>query len=150
MVFASADSRSSLSKITSHSVTPMSDAFEKFGMRATTNLVVVLRAARSDISGLPFDLFEQADAIGVCFRSVLRALPVASPHVLSELDRADLDAVSAAQTAFKPEPLGENATRDFLLRHVFRLDPHKSKAMSICSAPCCDVTTAASGSQVTG
>ena len=43
--------------------------------------------------------------------------------MLSELDRADLDAVSAAQQLFKPEPLGENATRDFLLRTVFRLDP---------------------------
>jgi hypothetical protein len=27
------------------------------------------------------------------------------------------------QHLFKSEPLGENATRDFLLRHVFRLDP---------------------------
>ena len=35
----------------------------------------------------------------------------------------ELDAVSAAQQLFKPEPLGENATRDFLLRNVFRLDP---------------------------
>src|SRR5208282_3902192 len=29
----------------------------------------------------------------------------------------------AAQQLFKPEPMGENATRDFLLRNVFRMDP---------------------------
>jgi hypothetical protein len=89
-----------------------------------TNLVVVLRATRSDISGLPFDLLEQAkrDHRLLSF-SLAELFPSLAPHVLSELDRGDLDAVSAAQQLFKPEPLGENATRDFLLRHVFRLDP---------------------------
>ena len=89
-----------------------------------TNLVVVLRAARSDISGLPFDLLQQAkrDRRLLSF-SLAELFPSLAPHVLSDLDRADLDAVSAAQQLFKPEPLGENATRDFLLRTVFRLDP---------------------------
>jgi hypothetical protein len=89
-----------------------------------TNLVVVLRATRSDVSGLPFDLLEQAkrDRRLLSF-SLAELFPSLAPHVLSELDRGDLDAVSAAQQLFKPEPLGENATRDFLLRHVFRLDP---------------------------
>ena len=89
-----------------------------------TNLVVVLRAARSDISRLPFDLLQQAerDRRLLSF-SLAELFPSLAPHVLSELDRADLDAVSAAQKLFKPEPLGENATRDFLLRNVFRLDP---------------------------
>jgi hypothetical protein len=89
-----------------------------------TNLVVVLRATRSDIRGLPFDLLEQAkrDQRLLSF-SLAELFPSLAPHVLSELDRGDLDAVSAAQQLFKPEPLGENATRDFLLRHVFRLDP---------------------------
>ena len=89
-----------------------------------TNLVVVLRAARSDISGLPFDLLQQAerDRRLLSF-SLAELFPSLAPHVLSELDRGDLDAVSAAQQLFKPEPMGENATRDFLLRNVFRLDP---------------------------
>ena len=89
-----------------------------------TNLVVVLRATRSDVSGLPFDLLEQAkrDRRLLSF-SLAELFPSLAPHVLSELDRGDLDAVSAAQQLFKPEPLGENATRDFLLRHVFRTRP---------------------------
>ncbi len=89
-----------------------------------TNLVVVLRAARSDISGLPFDLLQQAERDRRLLSFGLAELfPSLAPHVLSELDRGDLDAVSAAQQLFKPEPMGENATRDFLLRNVFRLDP---------------------------
>lgn len=89
-----------------------------------TNLVVVLRAARSDISGLPFDLLQQAkrDRRLLSF-SLAELFPSLAPHVLSELDRGELGAVSAAQQLFKPEPMGENATRDFLLRNVFRLDP---------------------------
>jgi PglZ domain len=89
-----------------------------------TNLVVVLRAARSDISGLPFDLLQQAerDRRLLSF-SLAELFPSLAPHVLSELDRGELDAVSAAQQLFKPEPMGENATRDFLLRNVFRFDP---------------------------
>ena len=89
-----------------------------------TNLAVVLRATRSDTSGIPFDLLEHAkrDRRLLSF-SLAELFPSFTPHVLSELDRGDLDAVSAAQQLFKPEPLGENATRDFLLRHAFRLDP---------------------------
>jgi len=89
-----------------------------------TNLVVVLRAPRSDVSGLPFDLLQQAerDRRLLSF-SLAELFPSLAPHVLSELDRSDFDAVSSAQRLFKPEPLGENATRDFLLRNVFRLDP---------------------------
>jgi hypothetical protein len=89
-----------------------------------TNLVVVLPATRSDVGGLPFDLLKQAkrDHRLLSF-SLAELFPSLAPHVLSELDRTDLDAVAAAQQLFKPEPLGENATRDFLLRHVFRLDP---------------------------
>ena len=89
-----------------------------------TNLVVVLRAARSDISDLPFDLLQQAERERRLLSfSLAELFPSLAPHVLSELDRGDLDAVSAAQQLFKPEPMGENATRDFLLRNVFRLDP---------------------------
>ena len=89
-----------------------------------TNLVVVLRATRSDITGLPFDLLQQAERDRrILSFSLAELFPSLAPHVLSELDRGELDAVSTAQQLFKPEPMGENATRDFLLRNVFRLDP---------------------------
>jgi hypothetical protein len=89
-----------------------------------TNLVVVLRPACSDISGLPFDLLKKAERDRrILSFSLAELFPSFARHVLSELDRGDLDAVAEAQQLFKPEPMGENATRDFLLRNVFRLDP---------------------------
>lgn len=89
-----------------------------------TNLVVVLRAARPDITGLPFDLIQLAERDRrVLSFSLAELFPSLAPHVLAEIDRRELDAVSAAQRLFKPEPMGENATRDFLLRNVFGLDP---------------------------
>jgi hypothetical protein len=91
---------------------------------ATTNLVVVLRASRSDLIGLPFDLLEQAkrDRRLLSF-SLAELFSSLAPHVLAELDRADLDAVHAAQELYQQGDLGENASRDFLLRNVFRVEP---------------------------
>ena len=42
---------------------------------------------------------------------------------MAALDRADLDRLWAAQQQFAPGVLGENATKDFLLRHVFEVAP---------------------------
>lgn len=63
-----------------------------------TNLVVVLRAARSDISGLRFDLLQQAerDRRLLSF-SLAELFPSLAPHVISEIDRGEVDVVSAAQ-----------------------------------------------------
>jgi len=87
------------------------------------NLVVVLRTAGSELGGLPFDLLQQAQRDGrlLCF-SLAEMFPSFAPQVPSELERADLDAVSAAERYFEPGPLGGNATRDFLLRNVIHID----------------------------
>ena len=84
----------------------------------------MLRASRSDLNGLPFDLLEGAkhDRRLLSF-SLGDLFPSLAPHVLAELDRADLDAVHAAQELYQQGDLGENASRDFLLRNVFRIDP---------------------------
>lgn len=88
-----------------------------------TNLVVVLRTNGSELGGLPFDLLQQAQRDGRLLRfSLAEMFPSFAPHVLSELDRADLDAVSEAEKHFEPGSLGENATRDFLLRNVLGID----------------------------
>ncbi|MBK8211731.1 MAG: hypothetical protein IPK78_19040 [Rhodospirillales bacterium] len=55
--------------------------------------------------------------------SLAALFPTLAPHVVAELDRSDLDALFAAQQLHQPGPLGENATRDFVLRHVFEVDP---------------------------
>ncbi len=72
-----------------------------------TNLVVVLRATRSDISGLPFDLLDQAkrDHRLLSF-SLAELFPSLAPHVLSELDRGDLECCVCGSATFQARAAG--------------------------------------------
>ena len=89
-----------------------------------TNLVVVLRAEKHDVDELPFDLLEQARRHQrVLSFSVAELFPHLSPPVVCALDRADLDDLFEAQQTHDPGPLGDNATKDFILRHVFKVAP---------------------------
>ncbi|MFO1153057.1 MAG: BREX-3 system phosphatase PglZ [Rhodospirillales bacterium] len=90
----------------------------------TTNLLVLLCASTADVSSLPFDLLDQArrDRRLLTF-SLAELFPTLAPHVVGELERGDLNALFAAQYLHQPGCLGENATRDFVLRHVFEVDP---------------------------
>jgi hypothetical protein len=94
----------------------------------STNLVVVLRAPRAELDWLPFDLLQKArrDSRLLSF-SLAELFPNLQPHVVAELDRRDLDVVFEAQQAHQPEKLGVNATRDFLIRHVFEVAPELLK-----------------------
>lgn len=89
-----------------------------------TRLVVVLRAAHTDTSTLPYDLIEQArhDRRLLSF-SLPDLFPQFATAVVAELDRTHLDALLAAQLSHQPDRMGENATRDFILRHVFGVAP---------------------------
>ena len=97
-----------------------------------TNLVVVLRAARSDVDDLPYDLLSQARREHRLLSfSLVELFPKLQPHAVSELERSDLDALYEAQETHPPEqPLGLNSTRDFLLRHVFEIVPEVIKLPS--------------------
>ena len=96
--------------------------------REDTTLVVVLRAPRSDIETLPFDLLYEAKRHSRLLSfGISEIFPNLAPHVLLELDRADLDPLYQAQQTYEPGRLGENATRDFVLRHVFELAPELIK-----------------------
>jgi len=96
-----------------------------------TTLVVVLRASRSDVESLPHDLLLEARRQSRLLSfSVGELFPHLAPQIVSELDRSDLEALYQAQKVYKPEPLGENATRDFILRHVFEVAPELIKVSS--------------------
>jgi hypothetical protein len=49
--------------------------------------------------------------------------PNLSYPVVAALDRADLDALFDAQLRHAPGQLGDNATKEFVLRHVFEIAP---------------------------
>jgi hypothetical protein len=93
-----------------------------------TNLVVVLRVPRRDVSDLPYDLLQEARRNERLLSfSIAELFPNLVPGVVAELDRADLDALYRAQALHEPGPLGENATCDFILRHVFDAAPELIK-----------------------
>jgi hypothetical protein len=55
--------------------------------------------------------------------SLAEFFPNLSLPVVAALDRAELDALIQAQTRHPPGVLGDNATKDYILRHVFEIAP---------------------------
>jgi len=89
-----------------------------------TNLVVVLRTPRDDLDALPYDLLEQARRLDRCLSFTIAALfPNLVPNIVAQLDRSDFDVLYKAQHEQAPGQLGINATKDFILRHVFKVAP---------------------------
>lgn len=90
----------------------------------TTTLIVVLRAVRAEVESLPYDLLREARRHSRLLSFSLGELfPTLQPQVVGEIDRGDLDALARAVERYKPGVLGTNATRDFVLRHVFEVAP---------------------------
>ena len=83
-----------------------------------TDLVVVLRSNLADLASLPYDFSRPGGALAFNLPDLF---PNLCTSVVAALDRADLDKLWVAQEQFAPGVLGENATKDFLLRHVFEV-----------------------------
>jgi hypothetical protein len=83
-------------------------------------LVVALRASDHAWREIPYDVLQ----VGRRLTFSLSALfPNFSYPVVAELDRSDLDALYRAQRQHNPGKLGYNATKDFILQHVFGMAP---------------------------
>jgi len=85
-----------------------------------TDLVVVLRSPSRDLDHLPFDLLQAGRKLRFCLGDLF---PNLSLPVVEALDRSRLDVLHLAQTQHAPGMLGDNATKDFLLCHVYQLAP---------------------------
>lgn len=92
-----------------------------------TDLVVVLRSPASDLSGLPYDLLQAGRRLSFNLGDIF---PNISYPVVTALDRGDLDALYEAQKRHAPGQLGDNATKEFVLRHVFEIAPELIKQPS--------------------
>ncbi len=93
-----------------------------------THLVVVIRTDRGDVQSIPYDLLEDARASGrVLSFSLVEVFPSLAPNVVAELDPVHFDALSEAVSTVAPGTMGANATRDFVLRHVFGIAPELIK-----------------------
>jgi hypothetical protein len=94
----------------------------------TSHLVVVIRTGHGELQHIPYDLLEEARESGrVLSFGLSHLFPTLAPNVLAELDRQYFDAVAYAVEKASPGHLGTNATRDFVLRHVFEIAPEVIK-----------------------
>ena len=92
-----------------------------------TELIVVLRSPASDLGGLPYDLLQAGRKLSFHLGDIF---PTLSYPVVTALDRGDLDALYKAQKRHAPGHLGDNATKEFVLRHVFEIAPELIKQPS--------------------
>ena len=99
----------------------------RLGSRNRNDLVVRLQCPPSELEGLPYDLLEVGRRLTFSLADIFPAL---SYPVVAALDRGDLDALDEAQAQYKPGRLGENATKEFVLRHVFEIAPELIKQPS--------------------
>ncbi len=92
-----------------------------------TDLVVVLRSAASDLDCLPYDLLQAGRRLSFNLGEIF---PNLSYPIVTTLDRGDLDGLYEAQKRHAPGMLGNNATKEFVLRHVFGIAPELIKKPS--------------------
>ncbi|UCH94989.1 MAG: BREX-3 system phosphatase PglZ [Candidatus Aminicenantes bacterium] len=89
-----------------------------------TELVVVLRAEPAALDSLPYDLLQKGRKL--CF-SLTNLFPGLSCPVVGTLEREDLETLFNAQKSHNPGKLGENGTKEFILRHIFEIAPELIK-----------------------
>ena len=87
-------------------------------------LVVVLRAEPAALDSLPYDLLQKGRKL--CF-SLTGLFPKLSCPVVGTLEREDLETLFKAQQFHNPGKLGENGTKEFILRHIFEIAPELIK-----------------------
>ncbi len=89
-----------------------------------THLVVVVRTDLEDLKHIPYDLLQEARENGRLLSfSVVHLFPSLAPNVVAELARELFDRLAQAVAQASPGNLGTNATRDFVLLHVFEIAP---------------------------
>ncbi len=81
-----------------------------------TDLVVVLRLQGMDLESLPYDLLQAGRKLSFNLGDLF---PNLSCPVIEKLDRSLLDVLFEAQSQSSQDRVGDNATKDFILRHVF-------------------------------
>jgi len=81
-----------------------------------SDLIVILRLQNADLDSLPFDLLQAGRKLSF---NLGELYPNLSYPVIEKLDRSLLDSLYDAQIKSLPDRMGDNATKDFILRYVF-------------------------------
>lgn len=85
-----------------------------------TDLVVILRLEDVELESLPYDLLQAGRQLSFNLGEIF---PNLSYPVIEKMDRGFLDALYDAQCKSQPGRMGDNATKDFILRFVFGIAP---------------------------
>ncbi len=91
-----------------------------------TDLIVVLTAAHQ-LRSLPYDLLQASRQLSFSSKDLFPSL---SYPLVNALERSDFDTLYQAQAQYLLHKLGDNATKDFVLRHVFDIAPELIKQAS--------------------
>jgi len=81
---------------------------------------LVVRVDGTDVSGLPYDVLESGEVVHLRLSDIFLGLHA---PVVRQLDPSDWDDLHRAVTANDPSSLSAEATKAFILRHVFQIDP---------------------------
>lgn len=79
-------------------------------------IIIVTSLPDSEFALLPYDLFRDGRKLSFSLGDLF---PHLSYPVVTELDRADLDKLFICHAQYAHERMGDNASKDFILRHVF-------------------------------
>ena len=80
------------------------------------DLVVILRLQDAELESLPYDLLQAGRKLSFNLGDLF---PNLSYPVIAKLDRSLLDVLFYAQRKSQADRMGDNGTKDFILRHVF-------------------------------
>ena len=90
-------------------------------------LIIHVHSEDDKVDSLPFDILNKAKKISFSLHDIF---PHLSYLIISELDLHNLDILYLSHTQYAQERLGDNATKDFVLRHVFGIAPELTKNAS--------------------
>lgn len=82
---------------------------------------LVLHLRGTNTSDLPWDYLRQARSVSL---SLANLFPKLSYAVVRQIGAEHHEALFAAQSKHASQTLGESATKEFILTHIFRISPH--------------------------
>ena len=82
---------------------------------------LVLQLRGTNISDLPWDYLKQARHISL---SLANLFPKLSYPVVRQIGAEHLEALFEAQAKHASQAMGESATKEFVLTHIFKISPH--------------------------
>jgi hypothetical protein len=85
-------------------------------------LVIIFPGEAQQLNSLPYDLLQNSRQVNFSLNQLFTHL---SYSIVNDLDRSYFDDLYQAQTHHNPQNLGDNATKDFILRYVFKIAPEQ-------------------------